>query len=83
MATHHFSLNILEGDTSNDETLNALYEAGCSDATFGSTEGQHHARFAREHASLGAAIQSAMDQINSVPGVRCSTVAYDIETDID
>lgn len=56
--------------TLNDLNLNQLYDAGCSDATFGTCAGQIVAWFCREADKRQDAIDSATQQINSVPGLR-------------
>jgi predicted DNA-binding transcriptional regulator AlpA len=53
-----------------DERLDALYEAGCNDATF-STKGElTFAEFDRETTTLVDAIDSAITAVESVPGVE-------------
>ena len=56
------------------DLADALYEAGCDDATFGTSNGEHFGTFHREAASLGKAIGSAVDAVGrvgfSVTGIR-------------
>src|SRR5436309_2438156 len=68
MPDQHFTLTIRGPLT--DERLDALYEAGCDDATF-STKGElTFAEFDREATTLVAAIDSAITAVESVPGVE-------------
>jgi hypothetical protein len=45
------------------ETADRLYEAGCDDATFGTSNGVHFGTFHREADSLGDAIGSAVKDV--------------------
>lgn len=71
MATYAFTL-ILEGpDVLGDEAADALFEAGCGDATFGEVDGSQYADFSRKARSLAVAIGSAKRAVETaVPGVR-------------
>lgn len=71
MGTYEFTL-ILEGtDALADEAADALFEAGCADATFGEVDGCQYADFTRRARSLAEAIGSAKRAIESaVPGIR-------------
>lgn len=53
-----------------DNELNALYEAGCDDATFGIDHGLPVAEFDREAPSLADAIVLAVRDIESVDGLK-------------
>ena len=74
MAEYNFTL-ILDGDVENH--LDELFEAGCDDATFGTVDGVHYADFDREASSLAEAIASAIDDVESVPGLRVRRVEPD------
>lgn len=77
MQTLEFTL-VLEGeDVLADHTLDALFEAGCDDATFGEVDGVPFADFAREAASAAEAIGRAIRQVESVEGVRVLRVEPD------
>ena len=72
---------ILEGaDILTDEAQDALFEAGCDDATFGAVSGVQVAEFdrdRREYASYGQALLRAMVQLReAVPDVRIKRVAH-------
>lgn len=63
---HRFTL-VLSGIGEVTEGIaNALYEAGCDDAGVGSCEGVVSVDFGREAGSLGAAIGSAVDDVERV-----------------
>ena len=54
----------LEGpDEFTVELADRLYEAGCDDATFGTSNGVHFGTFHREAESLGDAIGSAVKDV--------------------
>lgn len=65
MPEHTFTL-IINGEPDFD----ALYEAGCDDATFGEVDGVRYADFAREGPSLTDAVLSAITAVESVDGLR-------------
>lgn len=53
------------------ENLDALFEAGCDDATFGQRGSVFYADFDREAPSFAEAVDSAVTAIESVvPGLR-------------
>lgn len=64
--TYEFVLWI-DGDVNADETLNALFEAGCDDATFGRSGEQCHGTFTRSGQTFRDAVTLAIDQVESVP----------------
>jgi hypothetical protein len=69
MAEHQFTL-VLQGTPESDETIDALFHAGCADATFGTVDNVGYADFIREAPSLSEAIRSAIRAIESVPDLR-------------
>jgi hypothetical protein len=75
---HEFTL-VLEGvDVLEPEHLDAWFEAGCDDATFGEVDGVGFADFARRAPSAPDAILSAIAQLESaVPSVRVIRVEPD------
>ncbi len=75
MHEYEFSL-IFRGDL-DDEVVEALFEAGCDDATLGQVDGVGYAEFIREAPSFGEAIRSAIEQMESVPGVTVIRVEPD------
>lgn len=66
MKEYEFTL-VIEGDLDDDEILDTLYEAGCDDATFGTVNGVGYGDFQREGSSIGEALRSAIEQVESVP----------------
>ena len=75
MSEHEFTL-VLHGGL-DDAIVDALFEAGCDDATLGEVDGVGYADFVREAASFGDALCSALGQVESVPGVRVARVEPD------
>lgn len=75
MPDHDFTL-ILAREPSGDE-LDALFDAGCDDAMFGTTAGVAHAQFDREADTLADAIMSAIESVESVAGLRVVRVEPD------
>lgn len=75
---HEFTL-VLEGsDVLHARNLDAWFEAGCDDATFGEVDGVGYADFARSATSAPEAILSAIDGLESaVPSVRVTRVEPD------
>ena len=68
--TYEFTLLVAGADVQTDEALNALAEAGCDDATVGSSGGVQHLDFDREASSYLAAVLSAVEDAEmAVPGV--------------
>lgn len=65
MPEHTFTL-IIDGELDHD----ALYEAGCDDATFGEVDGVRYGDFHRDAGSLTDAVLSAIDDVESVEGLR-------------
>ena len=77
-AEHEFTL-VLEGvDVLDTGNLDAWFEAGCDDATFGEVDGVGYADFSRTADSAPKAILSAIEQVESaVPSVRVIRVEPD------
>ena len=68
MPVHHFTL-IVEGiDPQAEPTIDALFEAGCDDATVGRVDGVQYVDFDREAERLGEAINSAVQDVEKVDG---------------
>jgi hypothetical protein len=64
--TFAFTLLIDGPDLQDDDRLNALFEGGCDDATFGRRDSIQFADFDREAPSLAEAIHTAIRNIMSV-----------------
>ncbi len=76
MIEHQFTL-VLQGNPESDETIDALFEAGCDDATFGTVDNVGYADFVREAPSFGEAVRSAIRGVESVPGLRVVRIEPD------
>lgn len=78
MKTFAFTL-LLEGvDLLTIEHLDALFEAGCDDATFGQRNSTYYADFDREAPSFAEAVGSAVTAVErAVPGLRVVRVEPD------
>ena len=61
--TYDFALILTGVDEFTVELADRLYEAGCDDATFGTSNGVHFGRFSREAGSLGDAVGSAIRDV--------------------
>lgn len=71
MTQFSFTLTIEGADVMTDAAQNALYEAGCDDATFGISAGIQTAEFDREALEFAEAVASAIRAVEStVPGAR-------------
>jgi len=68
MAEHHFELTIK--GSFDDAILDALFTAGCDDATVSSKGDLIFAAFDREAPTMLAAVISAIDQVESVDGLE-------------
>lgn len=68
MNEYEFTL-VLQGGL-DAAAVDALFEAGCDDATLGEVDGVVYAEFIREAPSFGDALRSAIEQVDSVPGMR-------------
>jgi predicted DNA-binding transcriptional regulator AlpA len=76
LSEYEFSL-VISGNLEDGQTLDALFEAGCDDATFGQVDGVGYADFVREAPTFGEAVRSAIEQVESVPGLRVVRVEPD------
>ncbi len=73
-----FTLTIEGADVLGDEALDALYEAGCGDATFGASNGVQTADFDREATDFADAVWSAIKAVETaVPGARVIDIHRD------
>lgn len=76
MTEQEFTL-VIDGDLADESTARALFEAGCDDATFGVVDGVGYGEFLREAPSFAAAVLSAIDQVESIHGLRVMRVEPD------
>ena len=70
MPVHHFTLIVEGTDLQAEPTIDALFEAGCDDATVGRADGVQYIEFDREAESLAEAVHSAQRDVEKVEGVR-------------
>ena len=71
MSEFRFTLTIEGGDILSEVSQEALYEAGCGDATFGISDGIQTGEFDREAVDFAEAVASAIKQVeNAIPGVK-------------
>jgi hypothetical protein len=73
-----FRLNLVGLDVDDDEQMDALFEAGCDDATFGTDEAGAHAVFHREAPTPEAAVLSAIRSIENA-GIDARVVRVENE----
>ena len=67
MRDHDFVL-VIDGSL-DDENVEDLYESGCSDATFGVVDEVAFGEFTRSAESFADAVESAIHDVESVPGL--------------
>ncbi|MGH2806273.1 MAG: helix-turn-helix transcriptional regulator [Actinomycetota bacterium] len=78
MPNYNFTLIIEGADLQTDEAQNALFEAGCDDATLGVVDRVQFAEFDREAGSYGQALTSAIAAIQrTIDGARVVHVEPD------
>lgn len=66
---HEFTVLVKGADLLEEENLNALFDAGCDDATFGQAQGVYYASFDREADTFVKAVATAIEGIErAVPG---------------
>jgi hypothetical protein len=70
MTTHTFTLIIDGPDVTEEPVADALFDAGCRDALFGRRDRVQFADFDRKAPELARAIVSAIEQVESVEGMR-------------
>ncbi len=75
MSTHQFTLIVNGPDLQDETVINALFEAGCDDATIGRADGIQYVDFDREAAGFEEAILSAVTDIESIDGVEVVRIA--------
>jgi len=73
---HEFTLRI-EGRLDAERTINALFEAGCDDASFSMIDDVGFGDFHRRASSLPEAIASAIRDVESVPGLHVLRIDMD------
>lgn len=71
---YNFTLETSGRSVLDDEVIDALFEAGCDDAGIGRFLGVDCLDFTREARSYCEAVRSAIEDVQSVPGVRVTRV---------
>ena len=74
MPTQQFTLIVEGADLQSEAVIDALFEAGCDDATVGRIDRTQYVAFDREAASLGEAILSAVRDVEKVKGIHVTRV---------
>ena len=78
MRTFQFTLVIGGKDVLSRESLDALFDAGCDDATFGEVDGVQYGDFSRQAPSLEEATAKAIAAVErSVPGALVTRIEPD------
>lgn len=72
--TYNFVIETSGRNVLDDEVFDALCEAGCDDAGIGRFLGVDHLDFDREAGSFCEAVRSAIEDVQSVPGVIVTRV---------
>jgi len=76
MPEFEFTL-VIDGPLDDEAAINALFDAGCDDATFGSISNAGFGDFAREAPTLGLAVISAISNVESVRDLTVRRVEPD------
>ncbi|MDE2692418.1 MAG: hypothetical protein OXI49_18135 [Acidobacteriota bacterium] len=74
MPTRRFTLIVEGPDLQAERVIDALFQAGCDDATVGRTDGVQYIEFDREAKSLLQAVSSALHDVENVEGVQITRV---------
>ncbi len=74
MPTHRFTLIVEGPDLQAERVIDALFQAGCNDATVGRTDGAQYIEFDREAGSFNQAVFSAVQDLGKVEGVQITRV---------
>ena len=75
MSIHHFTLIVDRPNLQDDALNDAVFEAGCDDASIARIDGIQYVDFDREAASLDHAILSAVADLKCIDGVEVVKIA--------
>lgn len=75
MLTHHFTLIVDGPDMQDEAIINALFENGCDDGTVGRSADVQFIVFDREAELPIEAVQSAIEDIERIPGLKVVRIA--------
>ncbi|MDE2977516.1 MAG: hypothetical protein OXU63_08340 [Acidobacteriota bacterium] len=78
MPTQRFTLIVEGPDLQSEPLIDELFEAGCDDATIGRCDGVQYVDFDREATDLGAAVLSAVRDLQRFEGVHVTDI-IDVE----
>ncbi len=78
MPTQRFTLIVEGPDLQSEPLIDELFEAGCDDATIGRCDGVQYVDFDREATDLGAAVLSAVRDVQQFEGVHVTGI-IDVE----
>ena len=70
MPIHRLTLFVEGADLQAEPVINALFEAGCEDATVGRADGVQYIELDREAKSFSQAVFSAVQDVEKVEGVQ-------------
>lgn len=73
---HDFTL-IVEGVLDDETTINALFDAGCDDASFGMIDDVGYADFSRGANTFAEAVRSAISDVEAVRGLQIVRIEPD------
>ena len=74
MPTHRFTLIVEGPDLQTERSIDALFQAGCDDATAGRTDGAQYIEFDREAKCHSEAVFSAVQDVEKIEGVQVTRV---------
>lgn len=81
MTQFSFTLTIDGADVMTDDAQEAMFQAGCDDATFGMSDGVQTAEFDRGAVDFAEAVASAIKAVESaVPGAQVVEVHREHDT---
>ena len=75
MPLQQFTLIVEGPDLQSEPLIDALFDAGCDDATVGRVDGVQYVDFDRDADNLGDAVLSAVRDLETLEGVRVIRVA--------
>ena len=75
MPLHEFTMIVEGPDLQDDRVIEALFEAGCDDALVGRADGTQYLDFGREADTFEDAVFTAIDDVESVAGIRVVRLA--------
>jgi hypothetical protein len=76
----NFTITVEGADILTDDAVDALYKAGCDDATFGVSDGVQTGEFDREAVDFAEAVASAIKAVEAaVPGALVVDVHREFE----